>query len=95
MKATLTIMAVLLTASAAHAQNYVRPYVRSDGTYVQGHQRTAPDSNRYNNYSTQGNVNPYTGQAGHVDPYRQPQGGYQAPQMPRCGTTSNGQYVCR
>jgi len=37
---------------------------RSTGTYVMPHQRTAPDSNRYNNWSTQGNVNPYTGKKG-------------------------------
>jgi hypothetical protein len=30
------------------------------------------DNNRLNNYSTQGNVNPYTGQMGTVNPYSQP-----------------------
>ena len=47
--------------------------MRKDGTYVQPHHRTAPDNNRLNNYSTQGNVNPYTGQMGTVNPYTQPQ----------------------
>ena len=40
----------------------VRGYFRKDGTYVQPHYRTAPDSNPYNNYSFPGNYNPYTGE---------------------------------
>ncbi|MDO9533282.1 MAG: hypothetical protein Q7O12_14305 [Deltaproteobacteria bacterium] len=51
----------------------VQGYTRKDGTYVQPHHRTAPDNSRFNNYSTQGNVNPYTGQMGTVNPYTQPQ----------------------
>ena len=56
---------------------WVRPHVRSDGSYVQGHSRSAPDSNPYSNWSTQGNANPFTGKQGTVDPYRQqPHQGY-------------------
>jgi hypothetical protein len=54
----------LLLASAASAQVAVDGYTRKDGTYVQPYQRTAPNSTRNDNYSTQGNVNPYTGVAG-------------------------------
>ena len=93
MRIGFVLAALLVAASAAQAQGYVRPYVRSDGTYVQGHHKTAPDSTPSNNYSTQGNYNPYTGQAGTVDPYRSP--GYQAPQPQRCGTNRLGQYVCQ
>lgn len=39
-------------------------YERSNGTYVQPYERSAPNSTRQDNYSTQGNVNPYTGAAG-------------------------------
>lgn len=46
----------------------VSGYTRGNGTYVEPYHRTAPDSNPYNNYSTQGNVNPYTGQMGHKNP---------------------------
>lgn len=42
----------------------VRGYVRSDGTYVAPHYRSAPDGNFGNNWSTIGNVNPYTGTPG-------------------------------
>ncbi|MGE3064993.1 MAG: hypothetical protein AB7K67_05380 [Hyphomicrobiaceae bacterium] len=51
------------------ADSYVRGYTRNDGQYVEPYHRTNPDNNRFNNYSTQGNVNPYTGQAGTVNPY--------------------------
>jgi hypothetical protein len=44
----------------------VRGYVRKDGTYVAPHHRTAPDGNFQNNWGTQGNYNPYTGEDGKV-----------------------------
>lgn len=63
-----TIFAALLAAFAAQAmaQTYVAPHIRSDGTYVQGHVRSAPNGTSSDNYSTRGNVNPYTGQAGTI-----------------------------
>ena len=42
----------------------VRGYVKKDGTYVQPHYRSDPDGNPYNNYSSKGNINPYTGEYG-------------------------------
>jgi len=42
----------------------VRGYYRRDGTYVAPHRRTAADGDFYNNWSTYGNVNPYTGRPG-------------------------------
>jgi len=63
--------------AAAQGSHYVNGYYRSNGTYVAPHYQTNPDGNVYNNWSTQGNVNPYTGQPG----YRSPQAtyGYSAP----------------
>ncbi len=43
---------------------HVRGYTKKDGTYVAPHERSAPDGNRNNNWSTRGNINPYTGQEG-------------------------------
>ena len=40
---------------------HVNGYYRSNGTYVNGYERTAPDGNPYNNYSYPGNYNPNTG----------------------------------
>lgn len=42
----------------------VRGYFKKDGTYVQPHMRSAPDGNPWNNWTTAGNVNPYTGAGG-------------------------------
>ncbi len=39
---------------------YVNGYFRKDGTYVSGHYRSAPNNSFYDNYSTKGNINPYT-----------------------------------
>jgi hypothetical protein len=38
----------------------VRGYYRKDGTYVAPHHRSAPDGDFSNNWSTKGNINPYT-----------------------------------
>ncbi|MBI4412670.1 MAG: hypothetical protein HY541_09335 [Deltaproteobacteria bacterium] len=53
----------------AQGTTYVNPYIRSDGTYVQGHYKTSSDSTRLNNWSTKGNINPYTGKEGTQNPY--------------------------
>jgi hypothetical protein len=61
------VLGCLMPISAA-AQTYVRPYVRSDGTPVQGHFQSQPDGNPYNNYSYPGNMNPYTGRVAPGNP---------------------------
>jgi uncharacterized protein YxeA len=43
---------------------YVRPYVKSNGTYVEGHYRTKRNSYNLDNFSAKGNYNPYTGKTG-------------------------------
>lgn len=48
----------------------VRPSVKKTGSYVQPHRRTRPDATKLNNYSTKGNVNPYTGKPGTKDPLK-------------------------
>lgn len=50
--------------AAAQGLNYVPPGIRSDGTFRDGHFRTAPNGTRLDNYSTRGNTNPFTGQRG-------------------------------
>lgn len=101
----IVVALAMLAAVSAFADEYVQGYVRKDGTYVQPHYRSTPDSNTFNNYSTQGNTNPYTGQAGTVNPYQYqaPQPVYQAQPIqqgqssyrpPICGIV-NGLYSCR
>lgn len=43
----------------------VKGYVKkSSGKYVTPHFKTSPDKTKLNNWSTKGNVNPYTGKKG-------------------------------
>jgi hypothetical protein len=42
----------------------VHGYYRKNGTYVSPHHRSDPDRNFNNNWSTLGNINPYTGEEG-------------------------------
>ncbi|MFK0688807.1 hypothetical protein ACFX5Q_11445 [Mesorhizobium sp. IMUNJ 23033] len=53
-----------LVSSAAFADTFVNGYYKQSGTYVQPHYRSNPDGYSSNNYSTQGNTNPYTGAQG-------------------------------
>jgi hypothetical protein len=56
------------TYRPAVGYHYVRGYFRRDGTYVRGHYRTNRDNSFYNNWSTRGNVNPFTGRVGTKQP---------------------------
>lgn len=77
MKKIIAVALFSLLATQAFAQVSVRGYTRQDGTYVQPHQRSAPNNTTLDNYSTRGNVNPYTGAAGTRDPYQMPSYGIQ------------------
>ena len=61
------------TGSTKDKKVHVRGYTRKDGTYVAPYHRTSPDYRLDNNYGSRGNMNPYTGQMGTIDPYIQPQ----------------------
>jgi hypothetical protein len=64
-KSNLLALLLVLASSASFADQYVSPHVRSDGTYVQGYTRSSPNSTATDNYSHQGNANPYTGERGY------------------------------
>lgn len=64
MKRIIIATALATVATSAVADQYVRGHTRSNGTYVAPHYRSSPNSSRYDNYSSQGNYNPYTGQQG-------------------------------
>jgi hypothetical protein len=62
-----TIIAFLLIglfSVTSFADVSVDGYYRKDGTYVQPHHRSDPNSTSNDNWSTKGNTNPYTGQEG-------------------------------
>ena len=69
MKLLFTVLALSI-ATSAFADTYVHGYTKQNGTYVEPHYSSSPDSSKFNNYSTEGNVNPYNGKEGHVDPYQ-------------------------
>ena len=52
-------------ATASHS---VRAYTTRKGTYVAAHRSTNPDRTKANNWSTRGNINPYTGKPGTKNP---------------------------
>jgi hypothetical protein len=64
MKRVLLFVLGLLLGLAAFADTYVNGYCRKDGTCVQGYYRSSPNSTTIDNYSSQGNANPYTGTTG-------------------------------
>ena len=58
--------------SKSSSDVYVKSYTRSNGTVVKGHYRTAPNSTNRDNFTTRGNVNPYTGKKGYIKPDNKP-----------------------
>jgi len=73
-KSTIFVLVIVsllfLFTTVFAADTWVNGYSRKNGTYVPGYYRSAPDSNPWNNYSTKGNTNPYTGKPGYVNPYK-------------------------
>jgi len=54
-------VAMPVIAKGSHS---VKGYVKKDGTYVAPSRATNPDKTKSNNWSQEGNTNPYTGKAG-------------------------------
>ena len=62
----ITIITAFTTAEARSngGSHPVKGHVKKDGTYVQPHHATNPNSTQKDNYSSKPNVNPYTGKEG-------------------------------
>lgn len=56
--------------SSGSKSTYVKGYSKKDGTYVQPHYKTKPNTTKLDNYGTKGNTNPYTGKEGTKDPFK-------------------------
>lgn len=65
---TLNLSFMSLAQRKSSGDVHVKGYYRDNGTYVAPHNRTAPNSTNIDNFSTIGNVNPYTGEKGTVQP---------------------------
>ena len=68
MKNIIFFIALVLLSSITLAQVSVKGHFRKNGTYVAPHYRSSPNSTIMDNYSTKGNINPYTGKPGTVNP---------------------------
>ncbi len=64
MKKALLAASLALPSLSFAADHYVNGYTKQDGTYVAPHYQANPNATRVDNYSTVGNVNPYTGVSG-------------------------------
>ena len=54
-------------AKTVRVKGYYKP---STGSYVSPSYRTSPNKYKFDNYSTKGNYNPYSGRKGYVNPYK-------------------------
>lgn len=68
MRTVFSVMLVFVIGATACApclaDEYVQGYTRQDGTVVEPYYRSSPDGSVMNNYSYEGNSNPYTGATG-------------------------------
>jgi hypothetical protein len=65
MKKALLLTVLLALSGAVHADKMVKGHVTKDGAYVAPHVRSSPNSYKFDNYSSKGNQNPYTGEKGY------------------------------
>lgn len=65
---TLLCLIIGSLALSAYADKSVKGYTKKDGTVVAPYHKTEPNGRKDDNYSSKGNVNPYTGKKGYVDP---------------------------
>lgn len=75
MQHSITLMVALCCAvspALAADSHAKRGYVKKDGTYVAPSRATNPNDTKLDNYSSKGNINPYTGKEGTKDPYAVP-----------------------
>ena len=64
MKQFFLVTLILLSTATAASAEYVSGYTKSNGTYVNGYNRSDANNTVRDNYSYQGNTNPYTGSVG-------------------------------
>ena len=86
----LAVVAALSLPTALSAQVRVKGYVNKNGTYVAPHYRSRPNSSTYDNYSTKGNVNPYTGKVGTRNPYSYGSNNYGSSNYGSSSSSSSG-----
>ena len=70
------ILVFMGTNAIGQDQYYVEGHYKKNGTWVEGYYKTKANKTKSDNYSTEGNYNPYTGREGkkkeYSDPYAEP-----------------------
>jgi len=67
---SLLLVGALFTVSSSVVEARairVKSYTTSRGTYVNSYYRTSPNTYRFDNYSSRGNYNPYSGRTGTIN----------------------------
>lgn len=62
----LALFPLLCLSQVNSKHHHVNGHYKKNGTYVNGYERTNPNGTNQDNYSTEGNTNPYTGKEGTV-----------------------------
>lgn len=60
------VLGLLVSSSSVEAASRTSGYTTKRGTYVMPYYRSTPNSVKYDNYSSKGNYNPYTGKKGYI-----------------------------
>jgi len=63
-----TLARSLRSSTGGRGYHYVSPHATKNGTYVSPHYQTNPNDTKGDNWSTRGNVNPFTGKPGTKSP---------------------------
>jgi len=58
------LICLLISSSSYARSSHTRGYVKKNGTYVAPAYKSSPNKSKYDNYTTKGNINPYTGKKG-------------------------------
>jgi hypothetical protein len=67
---TFALLLALAIPASAQRHVHVRSSITRNGEYRQSHARSYPNRTRFDNYSTRGNTNPFTGSKGHRKAYK-------------------------
>lgn len=66
----MVIVSILMPINLMAKSVVVKGHFSKSGSYVMPQKRTYPDNSKFNNWSTKGNYNPYTGKIGNINPYK-------------------------
>lgn len=60
----------LISVPSAEALQRVNGYTTKRGTYVAPYYKSTPNKSKFDNFSTKGNINPFSGKKGIVNPFK-------------------------